>query len=212
MGRTALQGRPASPSEAPRRAAGQPVAALVNEAFAPAPTVAVLLLVVAWHSATSVTSALWWALLAVFFSSAIPFLYILSQVRRRRLTDRHVRERRQRPVPLLVAIASVLVGLVLLASLGAPRELVALVAAGAAGLVVCTAITFFWKLSIHAGVAAGTVVILVLVFGPVLLVLAPLVALVGWARVAVGAHRPAEVVAGGLVGAAVAATVFPLLR
>jgi hypothetical protein len=212
MARTTLPGGRPDPIEQPRRTPWHAVAVLVNEAFAPAPTVAILLLVVAWHSSASVAGALWWALLAMLFSSVIPFLYIVSQVRRRRLTDHHVRERRQRPVPLLVAIVSVLVGLALLVVLGAPRELAALVAAGAVGLVVCTLVTLFWKLSIHVGVAAGTVVVLVTMFGPALLVLALLVALVGWARVAVSAHRPAEVLVGGLIGTAVAATVFPLLR
>jgi hypothetical protein len=40
----------------------------------------------------------------------------------------------------------------------------------------------------------GSVVILPLVFGPTLLSLAPLVALVGWAGMEVGDHTPAQVV------------------
>jgi membrane-associated phospholipid phosphatase len=55
---------------------------------------------------------------------------------------------------------------------------------------------------------AGSVVILMLVFGPALVVLTPLVALVGWARIEVGDHTPVEV----LVGAAIGASVFQLLR
>lgn len=40
-------------------------------------------------------------------------------------------------------------------------------------------ITLFWKISGHAAVTAPAVTILVLVFGPALLTLAPMVALVG---------------------------------
>ena len=41
-----------------------PLARLVTEALAPAPTVAVLMLLVAWHSAPSVAEAVRWGALA----------------------------------------------------------------------------------------------------------------------------------------------------
>jgi membrane-associated phospholipid phosphatase len=128
------------------------------------------------------------------------------------LSDRHVRVRAQRPLPLLVGIGWVLVGLALLALWGAPRDLVALVAAVAVGLLTALLVTLVWKVSVHAAVVAGAVVVLALVFGPALLLLAPLVGLVGWARVEAGDHSPAQVLAGVVLGGAVAGTVFPLLR
>ena len=188
------------------------LARLVTEILAPAPTVAVLLLLVAWHSAPSAADAARWGILAALFASFVPFMYIVRGVRRGRLTDHHVRVREQRRLPLLVGIASVLVGLTLLALWGAPRDLVALVASMAVGLSSSLLVTLVWKLSIHTAVVAGAVTILVLVFGLPLLVLAPLVALVCWARVAVGDHTPAQTIAGVGLGATVAAVVFSLLR
>ena len=196
----------------PRPAARRRVARLVTEVLAPAPTVAVLLLLVAWQSATTPAEAARWGILAALFASVVPFTYIVRGVRRGRLTDHHVRLREQRPLPLLVGIGSVLLGLALLASWGAPRELVALVAAMAVGLASALLVTLVWKLSIHTAVVAGAGVILVLVFGPALLALAPLVGLVCWARVAVGDHTPAQTLAGVALGAGVAASVFSLLR
>lgn len=188
------------------------LARLVTEVLAPAPMVAALLLLVAWHSAPSAADAVRWGILAALFASFVPFLYIVRGVRRGRLTDHHVRLREQRRLPLLVGIASVLIGLTLLALWGAPRDLVALVAAMAVGLSSSLLVTLFWKLSIHTAVVAGAITILVLVFGPTLLVLAPLVALVCWARVAVHDHTPAQTVAGVALGATVAAVVFSSLR
>lgn len=212
MARTLLEERrPLVREPAPPPARLQ-LARLVTEVLAPAPTIAVLLLVVAWHSATTLVEALKWAALAILFSSLVPILYIIYGVRRRRLTDIHVRVREQRTVPLLVAIASVLVGLALLATGGAPRDLVALVGAGGVGLMVAIGITLFWKISIHTAVLAGAVVVLTLVFGPPLLVLAPAVALSCWARVEVRDHTPAQVAVGATVGAAVAALAFSALR
>lgn len=73
-------------------------------------------------------------------------------------------------------------------------------------------VTAFWKISIHAVIVAGTVVILVLVLGLPLTALAPLVALTAWARVALGDHTPAQVMAGGALGAIVAGVVFTNVR
>ena len=64
----------------------------------------------------------------------------------------------------------------------------------------------------HAAIAAGAATVLLLVFGPALLVVWPLVALIAWSRVQVGDHTPAQVLAGVALGIVVNATVFPLLR
>ena len=88
----------------------------------------------------------------------------------------------------------------------------ALVAAMAVALAVATLVTLFWKVSLHAAVAGGTIAVLWRVFGPAALALTPLVGLLAWARVAVGAHSPSQVVAGIGLGTTIAALVFALLR
>ncbi|MGC4745073.1 phosphatase PAP2 family protein [Micromonospora sp. DT201] len=67
-------------------------------------------------------------------------------------------------------------------------------------------------MSIHSAVAAGALVILMLTFGPRLVVAAPLLALVGWSRVRLRDHTVPQVLAGGVLGALIAATVFGALR
>lgn len=188
------------------------LAKLVTEVLAPAPMAAGLLVVVALYSAASPAAALGWALLAALFASALPLLYVIVGVRRRRLTDHHVRLREQRPRILVVGIGLVAAGIVLLARLGAPREIVALLVAEIVGLLIALLITLVWKLSIHTASAAGAVVILALVLGPVWLTLFLLVSVIGWARVELGDHTPAQTAVGALVGAVVAGTIFTLLR
>jgi hypothetical protein len=198
-----------SPARPPRLTTR--VARVVTEVLAPAPVVAVLLFVIAWQSSSSPERALVWAGISILFASLIPISYVLHRVRQRRLSDRHVAVRRQRPLPLVVAIVSVLIGLAVLSAVGAPRTLVALVGAMGVGLTVSLAVTLFWKMSIHTAVVAGAVVILALVFGLVWLLLAPIVALVAWARVELGDHTPPQVLVGAALGAMVAAVMFPLL-
>lgn len=125
-----------------------------------------------------------WAALMVLIVCALPLAYVLRQVIRGRLTDRHVRRREQRWLPMLVAH----------------------------GAIVCPLITLVWKLSIHTGTVAATALILAIVFGPPLLALEVFAALVAWARVELGVHTPGQVIGGGVIGAAVPAAVFLLLR
>ena len=186
------------------------LARLITEIFAPAPSIVGLSLVVAWEAAPNVAEALKWGLLASLFASVIPFAFILVGVRRRRLSDHHIGVREQRPIPLLVAMASVLFGLGLLASWGAPSEIVALVAVMLGGLVTSTLVTLLWKLSIHTALMGAALVVLVLVFGSGLPALTPVVALVAWARVALGDHGVGQVPAGAAVGATVPGVVCPL--
>ncbi len=131
---------------------------------APANVVAALLVVMAVSTAPP-ADALRWAVISILFASVLPMAYVIAQVRRRRVTDRHVRIRVQRRLPMLIAIASTVAGLALLTGFGAPRPLVALAAAGVAGLVVTAVITEFWKVSMHAAVVGGAVTIVVIVFG-----------------------------------------------
>ncbi|MET0132175.1 MAG: hypothetical protein ABW215_01130, partial [Kibdelosporangium sp.] len=79
-------------------------------------------------------------------------------------------------------------------------------------LVACVIITKWWKVSLHATVAGGAVATVVLIYGWLMLMLVPLVALVAWARVQVRDHTVAQVVVGSFLGPVVGGVVFVLLR
>ncbi|WP_433239047.1 hypothetical protein ACQPYK_31920 [Streptosporangium sp. CA-135522] len=144
-----------------------------------------------------------WGLVASALCGGVPAGVILAGVRSGRLDSHHLVDRASRTKPLLVAVVAVLVALVLLASLGAPRLLVATVTAMLAALALTVPITLRWKVSFHAAVSAGTVVVLarVLPAVPTLVAGALIVATVCWARVRLRHHTPAQVAAGVVIGA-----------
>jgi hypothetical protein len=193
------------------RSARQRFARITTEFLAPGVLVSALLLAVGLHSVGGPRGLLW-GLLAAVFASIAPMAYIIRGVRRGHWTDHHVTIHEQRRVPLLVGLGSVLIGLGLLLTLDAPRDLTALVVAMVAGLGVTVLITHRWKISIHTAVAAGTIVVLCLVFGPWLLVGTVLVALIAWSRVELHEHTVAQVLGGMPFGAIVAGVVFTLAR
>lgn len=186
------------------------VAKLVTDVLSPVVLISVQLLLVPARAAGLLPGLLWGAL-AIAFVSAAPLAYILFRVRRSTLTDVHIRVREHRRLPFLVGLVTVLIGLVLLAVTGAPRDLLALVVAIVALTVAVIVITSFWKISVHAMVAAMTVGVLVTLFGPLLWLTLPGVALIGWARVALTDHTVAQVLAGAALGLGVAG-LFVLVR
>jgi membrane-associated phospholipid phosphatase len=202
-------GHPAMAQRIPRRLR---VARLVGELLSPPPILVVLALVVAWDSSPTPAMAILWGGIAALFASVLPYALILRGVRQGRLSDKNLSLREQRIRFGVVAIASVLLGLVLLAAFDAPAEMVALVASVAVGVACGWVITLWWKISVHAAIAAGAATVLLVVFGPALLAVWPLVAVIAWSRVQIGDHTAAQVLAGVTLGVVVNATVFTLLR
>ena len=200
---------PLSPS---RRAWLIRAARVVTEVTAPAVLASALLIVVALDTATSGTSAVAWGLVAALFAAGLPFAFILRGARAGEWSTHHVNERERRPLVLGVALGSLLVGVIVLATVNAPRELLALVVAMGAGLISVLAVSRVWKVSIHAAVAGGTTVVLALMFGPVLLVFGLVALAAAWSRIVLDDHSVPQVVVGLCLGAAVAAAVFGALR
>jgi membrane-associated phospholipid phosphatase len=188
------------------------VARLVGELLSPPPILVAVALAVAWVSSSTRAMAVVWGTIAALFASVLPYALILRGVRQGRLSNRNISLRKQRIRFGGVAIASILFGLAVLAALDAPAEMVALLASIAVGVAGGWVVTLWWKISVHAAIAAGAATVLTLVFGPALLAVWPLVALIAWSRVQVGDHTPAQVLAGVALGIVVNATVFPLLR
>lgn len=190
------------------------VAKVVTELSSPTVLAPALLVAVAldqWPARG--VAALGWGLLAAFFAGALPLAFLKVGVRRGRWTDHHVDQREARIVPLGFALGSVVVGTVLLAVLGAPRDLVALVVAMGAGLGAVLAVSHWWKISIHSAVAGGTAVVLGSQFGPAGAAAGALMAgCAAWSRSALGKHTTTQIIAGLALGLAIALALYPALR
>ncbi|GAA2881389.1 hypothetical protein GCM10010517_44290 [Streptosporangium fragile] len=198
-----------APQDGPRT--GRGVAWAVTEVFAPQ-YVALLLPPVAGGLAHGWAGAAW-GLLAAALCAGIPAGVIAVGVRRGRLDSMHLVDRRSRKGPMLAGLVAVVVGLVLLAVLDAPAIVTATAAVMLGWVLVMGPITLLWKISFHTGVSAGATVVLAHILPPALTLVvgALLVAVIGWARVRVTHHTPAQAVAGAVGGAGVAWGVPALL-
>jgi hypothetical protein len=137
-------------------------------------------------------------------------LFVYQGVRRGRYSDHHLSVRTQRLVPLVVGLLCAAIALVLLLILQASPTLLATVAAVLVCGICTLAITTRWKISFHLVGAAGAATVIILLFGPVGLVLLPIVAAVGWARWQLKAHTVAQALAGTALAVVITIGMFRL--
>ncbi len=156
---------------------------------------------------------------SLVFFCLIPLLYVVGLIRTGRVESLEIRDRKSRLGPLLVGIASYGIGALVLSQIVSGPAL-PLIVAFAALFPINTAIILLinlrWKISLHMTSLAGFVSVLlftaltvwrdlptgleaaltIATVGPLL----PLIPLLMWARVRVGAHTRGQVVAGALFG------------
>lgn len=158
--------------------------------------------------------ALGWGLFVAAITGAIPMIIILGGVRRGIASDHHVTDidGRRWVIPAILGIVSA--GLIVELLCAAPRELIAWTVAGLAVLLGIGIVTVLggWKVSVHTAVGAGTTVLLAILASPWFLAALPLTAVNGWSRVWLGDHTRGQVIVGALLGAALAAVAYLLVK
>lgn len=185
-------------------------ARLITDGLDPKTWIIADTVLIGWH--TGRLAGIGWGLLGCLFAAVIPLAFIKYGIRRGRWADRHVGQRQQRIVVMTFIIASVATGLLLMWAFSAPQPMIALIVAMLATLAALLAVTPAWKISVHAAVSSGSVAMLAVTYGPWVLLAYLLVAVVGWSRVELRDHTLAQVLAGTVVGGAVAASTFALMR
>ncbi len=167
---------------------------------------------VAFRYATSRGEAVLWAGVYITLVCLMPALYIGWMAHSGRITDIHMPLRRERFRPFVVSIICAAFTWVLLRWMGASPAMPMMSAFTLVHLAVMALITLGWQISMHAMSISGAMVAVGIVFGltPALAV-APLVPLVGTARLRLERHTPAQVIVGTLVGALVTIALFVTL-
>lgn len=184
----------------PRLPALERAARLLSRAFQPVQVSTLVLMVAALTSDGSLRLRLQWLAVCAAVATGLPVLFILLGVRQGKAQDLDLRDRLQRPLPLLVALVCSAAAAALVWGVEGPRNLFVTLLAGLVPGVALTLITLWWKISFHTAATAGATIVLWWLLGPWALAGLVLVALVGWSRVVLGRHTPAQVAAGALVG------------
>jgi membrane-associated phospholipid phosphatase len=121
-----------------------------------------------------------------------------------------VTTRIERYVPLVGALISMGIVVAALIIGDSPAPMLGVAAVMLSTVIVCLAITHWWKISMHTAVGTGATVVLILFYGWHLGVLSIVVAAVAWSRVQLRHHTPTQVAAGIAAGTGTGA-LFALL-
>jgi membrane-associated phospholipid phosphatase len=195
---------------AARRPVRHDIARLVSTTAAPAPVAAVLLLGAACYMSQSLTEGL--ALGALLATCAtLPATLYIEHVLQRNGRHHYFWRRSKRLAPLVIACASVFATIVLVRALDAPHHLQTVLLTMFFVLGLTLIATSIHRISVHMAAITGASVVLQLLFGNIAIAALPLVAIVGWSRVELREHTPAQVVSGAVVGAVGASAAYALL-
>lgn len=145
-------------------------------------------------------TGLLWALLCVLLTSGLSLIYLAYLTRAGRVRDPRKILQEERVSPLRVVAGLHAGAFLIVALLGAPVPLRAVLFSYALATAAFAVLAPFVNLSLHAAGVAGSLVCLLLVFGLPGALFAPVLPLVWWARVKLGRHTHLELVLGTLVG------------
>jgi hypothetical protein len=184
-------------------------ARLTSHAMTPAVVSTGLFVWVALLAFESAGAFLLQTLVYLTLTEILPGVYIVWMVRRGSIGDVHIRERRQRYRPFALSVITALAGWLFLRAMGAGEPLVDTALFNFAAAVLTLTVTFFWQISKHGMIIAGSVTIMGILHGAgVGLLLSPLVALVAAARYTLRRHTPAQLAAGIAAGVLLALIAF----
>jgi len=170
----------------------------------------VLILLLSFRSAPSGLDAVKWALISVAAGILPVFGVVIYLVRSQKLENIFINVREQRTKIYLLASVCAGLGCVILYYLEAPKELIATFVAGFSAVVVFMCVNFFWKISLHTALITASVTVLIILYGSIAAGAVVLVPLIGWARIELNHHSPAQAAAGALLAAAIVVVVFYL--
>ena len=186
------------------------VARRITDGLEPKNWIIAVMVLLGWH--VDGVSGVGWGLVGALFAAVIPTLFITYGMRRGRWADRNVGVKRHRLIVMTFILASVATGILLLAVCDAPHEILVLVVGMLGSLAALAVVTIWWKISVHAAVAAAGATIVAFTYGPIGILGYALVALVGWSRIVLRDHTTAQVLSGTALGCVAAVLTYAGLR
>ena len=163
-----------------------------------------------FQSTSSTSDGLKWSLLLVGVTVLPVSLVILYLVHKDKLEGVFIKVRQQRNQIYLLASLCTVACCAILFSMHAPLVLFATTVSALFAMLVFMLINFTWKISLHTAFAAGSVTILILLYGTTGAFSAVLVPPIAWSRIELKYHSLGQTVAGALLSALIVIVVFHL--
>lgn len=187
-------------AEAIRRGAvpgrGYAVARLISQVCHPVSLGVMSVFIVGLLGVESRQAGLFWALLCTALQIVPPTVFFSIRLRQGAYSDDDVSIRSQRNELYLFGIVTLIIGMIVLYLLHAPKPFLAMSTSSIMISVLAALINLYWKISIHASSMGSTATLAALYSEPLGLAFWLCALVLGWARVRTRNHTPMQVVAG----------------
>ncbi len=148
-------------------------------------------------------------LLMTLAISVLPvLLMVYFLVRFRKLDSFFNNPREQRSTVYILTSLLGAVDCTVLWYFSAPKLVAVVFTAGFVAVIIFMIVNYFWKISLHTAFVAGSVVVLIIVYGENAAWSLPALPLIGWSRIRLKQHSFMQVIAGGLLAGLIAFVVF----
>lgn len=139
-------------------------------------------------------------IISFLFGVVFPIAMFLVMRKKGRVADNDARKKEERTIPFIYGALIYLGGFLSLYIAGAEKFELVYWFCYVTNTLLLIPINKYWKISVHAMGASGPGGMLFLLFGPASLIYFIIVILVGWSRIRLKCHTPAQVAAGALYG------------
>ncbi len=184
------------------------LATFISDGLNPLVIGLIILALLSFDATSTAAEALKWFFLVVGTCFLPVLLIAILLVRTGRMDALFSNRRHQRHRIYVIGLFFNVMAMLILSWMNAPAALVAALAAGLVSVVSFTVINLWWKISVHASIAAALVVILHLLYGWWAIPSLILVPTMGWSRIILAQHTLGQVAAGSALSAVIVIAVF----
>ncbi len=175
------------------------IARIISTLFVPPSFTIIVFTLFAFTLETESLKKIITILVAFLFGFASPIILFVVLRKQRKIIDLDASVKEERTNPFLISVGFYLIGLVILITFKVNIISIAFWFCYISNTLVTILINRRWKISAHAMGAAGPLAAVTFTFGPIALLFAIIVFLVGWSRIQLKVHNWAQVLAGTLL-------------
>ena len=175
------------------------IARIISTIFVPPSFTIIVFTLFAFTLETESLKTVITILVAFLFGFTAQIILFVVLRRRGKIVDLDASVKEERTTPFLISVGFYLIGHVILIIFHVNIISIAFWFCYISNTLVTILINKHWKISAHAMGAAGPLAALTYVFGPIALLFAIIVFLVGWSRIQLKVHNLAQVIAGVLL-------------
>jgi membrane-associated phospholipid phosphatase len=175
------------------------IARVISTLLVPPSFTLIIFCILALHLETEGKSSIVTILIAAVFGFAAPIILFLTFRKKELIVDLDASLKKERTIPMTISLSFFILGLIILIIFKVHIISIAFWFCYISNTLITILINKRWKISVHTMGAAGSLAAVLYVFGPLAILFTIFPILVGWSRIQLKCHTPAEVFGGGIL-------------